>query len=220
MENSIRVLLVEDHPLVRRGLRHEIEENSNRMRVIAEADTIDRGLNEVRLKKPDVVILDIRMPDGNGLDACRLIKEILPSIRVIILSAYVNDDLVAQALAAGVDGYLLKNSDQNFVEAISNVMDGKAVLNPVAARKLISLLSRKEGAPDASKVVVLPSTLSQQEARVAELVATGKTNKEIAVGLKLGEKTVRNYLGNIFCKLGISRRSELAVWFVRSKGVK
>ncbi len=191
------------------GLRTLLED-STCIKVVGEAGSIIDGIAEAHRLAPDVAVIDIRLADGNGLEACRQIKGKLNS-RVLILTSYLDEALVVEALAAGADGYLLKQvEDQDIVGAIQQVALGNTVMDPAATRRMIA----HHGT--ASR----PGTTTQltgQERRVLHLVSTGRTNREIAHALELAERTVRNYLNNIFSKLQVSRRSEATAWFIKQQ---
>lgn len=209
-ELTINVLLVDDHKVVRLGLRTALAD-SERIRVVGEEGTVDGGVREALRLKPHVAVIDIRLPDGSGFDVCRKIKQTVPAVRVLMLSSYVDDNLVLEALGAGADGYLLKQiEEQDIAGAIETIAEGGAVMDSTVTR---GILRHAKG--DLSTKVHKLADLSSQERRVLELVAAGKTNRQVAAGMKLGEKTVRNYLSNIFGKLQMTRRSEAAAWFVR-----
>ena len=169
------------------------------------------AVDECLRLKPDMVLMDVRLPDGSGVEACREIRSARPETRVLFLTSYADDDAVLATIAAGADGYLLKEIDgEGMLRAIRTVMCGQSILDPAVTQRVlrqVQLLSRVKG--DESP------ELSAQEQRVLALVAEGKTNKEIAVALGLSDKTVKNYLANIFQKLQITRRSQAAAYFVR-----
>jgi two-component system response regulator DevR len=165
----------------------------------------------VRLQ-PDLVLLDIRLPDGTGLDACELMLARAPATRVLILTSVADDTLVENAIRAGAHGYLLKEIDRRgLVQAIRDVAAGKSVLDPNVTARVMELM---RSGRDNEKIL---ATLSPQEARVLALIAEGCTNKEVGVKLGLSEKTVKNYLSTVFEKLHVSRRAEAAVMFAQQK---
>lgn len=208
---TVRVLLVDDHEIVRVGLRTVLSQQRSIL-VVGEAATVADAIRQAAKLKPDVVLMDVRLPDGSGVDACRDILASFPAIRVIILTSYADDDSVLAAVLAGAHGYVLKEIDSlSLTSAIRDVSEGRSILDPaVTARALGWLRGLAAGAeiPGAEK-------LSAQEERVLALVAEGKTNKEIATALDLSDKTVKNYLANVFHKLRITRRSQAAALFVK-----
>ena len=206
----IRVLLVDDHRVVRIGLRALLEDTHD-IRVEGEAADGATALAEAVRLKPQVVILDIRLPDQDGFEVCRQLKDRDPAIRVLMLTSVADDRVILQAITAGADGYLLKAiEDADVPEAIRTVASGGSMLDPILTRKLMDQLSHT-----GVKVIDPLQELSPQERRVLELVAVGKTNKEIASDLHLSEKTVRNYLSTVFGKLRVTRRSEAAVIYAQ-----
>jgi two-component system response regulator DevR len=161
--------------------------------------------------QPDVVLLDIRLPDGTGFDVCRQILKRLPETRVLILTSVVDPTLIDEAIRAGTHGYLLKEIDaRGLVKAIFDVSAGKSILDPAVTARVIQLV--KDGSTATQDALAI---LSPQERRVLALIAEGRTNKEVANELGLAEKTVKNYLSNVFEKLHVSRRSQAAALFVR-----
>jgi DNA-binding NarL/FixJ family response regulator len=208
---TVRVLLVDDHEIVRVGLRTVLSQHRS-IQVVGEAATVAEAIRHAAKLKPDVVLMDVRLPDGSGVGACRDILASSPAIRVIILTSYADDDSVLAAVLAGAHGYVLKEIDSaSLTSAIQAVSEGRSILDPtVTARALGWLRGLAAGVeiPGAEK-------LSPQEERVLALVAEGKTNKEIATALDLSDKTVKNYLANIFQKLHITRRAQAAALFVK-----
>ena len=208
----IRVLLVDDHRVVRIGLRTLLHDTTD-IRVEGEAGDGATALAEAARLRPQVVILDIRLPDQDGFQVCRELKDRDPGIRVLMLTSVADDNLIMQAITAGADGYLLKSiEDVDVPEAIRKVAAGGAMLDPMLTRRLMNELSR-----NGSKATDRLQCLSPQELRVLELVAMGRTNKEIGVELHLSDKTVRNYLSTVFEKLQVTRRTEAAALYVRLK---
>src|SRR5688500_1495413 len=214
---SIRVLVVDDSALVREGLRSVLGTYGKiqRVEVIGDADSIATAVNQARRLKPDVVLLDIRLPDGSGLDACREIKRNLPGTRVLILTSLATDNLIHQAVVAGAQGYIMKEIDpEGLVRAIADAFAGKSMLTPEIAERVLSLL--REG-PQSSGANL--SALSQQERRVLALVADGLTNKEVGEALGLSDNTVKNYLVSVFEKLQVKRRSQAAAVYGQQTSV-
>jgi len=210
---TIRVLLVDDHEVVRVGLRTVLNQEHNLI-VAGEAVTAAEAIRQAQKLKPDVILMDIRLPDGSGIDACREILAARPDTRVIFLTSYSDDDSVLAAVLAGAHGYLLKEIDSAaMIQALDTVGAGRSILDPaVTARALRWVRSLREGDQ-------IPRTdqLSTQEGRVLALVAEGKTNKEIGAALELSDKTVKNYLANVFQKLRITRRAQAAAFFLKRR---
>lgn len=214
--NPIRVLVVDDHAIVREGLKMVLERDPT-IRIEGEAGTAQAALDEARKLKPDVVLLDIRLPDGDGIQVCGDILEQSPQTRVLFLTSYADDDTVLGAILAGAHGYLIKEIGvDTLVESIKRVAAGESILDPAATRRVLTWVKTHGGAsPDAAR-----EALSVQEQRVLALVAEGKTNKEIAADLGLSPKTVKNYLSTIFQKLQVTRRSQAAALFAKQSAQK
>ena len=208
---TIRVLIVDDHPVVRAGLR-VITEVDPGILVIGEAGSGAEAIVAVRESLPDVVLLDVRLPDRNGIDVCRELKSQPKAPRILFLTSFADNALVLAAMQAGGDGYLLKdNEPRDIVAAIRTVLAGGMLFDPIVARAVDREL--RSAFPGNSPDPL--GELSQQERRVVSAVADGKTDKEIAQMLKLQPKTVRNYLDRVFEKLGVHTRTEAAILFDR-----
>lgn len=208
---KIRLLLVDDHEVVRVGLKTVLAQQG-RITVVGESSTTEAAVSDAARLKPDVILLDVRLPDGSGVDACREILASNPQVRIIFLTSYADDDSVLAAVLAGAHGYVLKEIDSAaLLRAIHSVAEGHSILDPTVTERALRWL-REVGAGAA-----VPGTepLSAQEERVLALVAEGKTNKEIAVALSLSDKTVKNYLANVFQKLRITRRAQAAAFFAK-----
>ena len=211
---AIRVLLVDDHEVVRVGLRTVLGQTQG-VTVVGEASTMADAIQQAQRLKPDVILMDVRLPDGSGVDACREILGALPGTRVIFLTSYADDDSVLAAVLAGAHGYILKEIDSPaLLEAILSVAKGQSILDSSVTERALRWLRGLHDLP------ATPGTdqLSSQEERVVALVAEGKTNKEIAVALGLSDKTVKNYLANVFQKLRITRRAQAGAFFVKRQG--
>ncbi|HEX2861284.1 MAG TPA: response regulator transcription factor [Lacunisphaera sp.] len=217
---AISVLIVDDSELVRTGLRTLLDLNAethgNRLQVAGEASTMGTAVSETARLKPNVVLLDIRLPDGSGLTACRQILASDPEIKVLILTSVIDDNLVYDAMSSGAHGYLLKEINaKGLCQAIVDVAAGKFILDPSLTTRVLNLVRGGGGSPaEQNKLAIL----SAQERRVLALVAEGKTNKEIAEQMGLSDKTVKNYLSNVFEKLKINRRSQAAVMYLEHRG--
>jgi two-component system response regulator DevR len=211
--SPIRIMLVDDSELVRRGIKTVLATQSQpSMTVVAEAGNVAEAVTVAPRVRPDIVLLDIRLPDGSGFDACRQIMQAVPTTRVVILTSYSNDNFVYEAVTAGAQGYLMKEIDPaGLLAALQDVMAGRSILDPDATSRVMRLLrggNSTEGGADLS-------VLSAQERRVLALVAEGKTNKEVGDLLTLSENTVKNYLVNVFDKLQVKRRAQAAAIFVQ-----
>lgn len=208
--SKIRVLIVDDHPVVRMGLRL-IEDLSPALRVVGEAASGHEALLETHKHHPDVVLLDYRLPDLGGHEVCRQLKTAHPGVRVLFLSSYALEASTNAAIDAGADGYLLKESGaQKIVDAIQAVCQGGMVIDPAIARTAVARHHAQPAVPPSPL-----GGLSDQERRVLAEVSTGKTDKEIARALDLQPKTVRNYLVQVYRKLGVHTRTEAALLYQR-----
>jgi two-component system response regulator DevR len=184
------------------------------MRVVAEAGSVAEAVTECLKHKPDLVLLDIRLPDGSGFDACKQIMQKLPDVKVVVLTSYSNDNFVYEAVTSGAHGYLMKEIDPaGLVQALTDVIAGKSILDPDATTRVLRLL--RGGGSDSSADL---SILSAQERRVLALVADGLTNKQVGEQLNLSENTVKNYLVNVFEKLQVKRRAQAAAIYVQQSG--
>ncbi len=203
-----RILLVDDHEVVRLGLKALIERHPD-MEVVAEAASATEAIAKCEAFKPDVAVMDIRLTGTSGIDACREITEKLPEIKVIMLTSYAEDEMLFAAIRAGAAGYVLKQAGgQDVIRAIETVAQGKALLDPALTERVFVEVRRAAREQENSAFI----QLTEQERRVLALVADGKTNREIAQDLHLGEGTVRNYVSNILSKLGVSNRAEAAAY--------
>lgn len=206
----VTLVVVDDSELVRAGLRAVLS-HCDTLNIVGEASTVRGAVETVTAWKPAVVLLDIRLPDGTGFDACRQILAAAPETRVLFLTSVVNDDLVAEAISCGGHGYLLKEIDgRGLIAAILDVAAGKSIIAPEVTARVINLV-RSGAAADAL------ASLSPQERRVLALIAEGRTNKEVGAELNLSEKTVKNYLASVFDKLNVTRRSQAVARFVAAQ---
>ena len=205
---KIKVLVVDDHPVVRNGLRL-IQELDEKIQVLGAAGSFQAALAEANRLKPDVVLMDVRLPDGDGIEACRRIKSQLPKTRVLFLTSYADNNLVLGAMEAGAEGYVLKESDaQRIVDAIHSIMRGGTVFDPVMSGQILRN-------PRQTELNNPLATLTEQERRILEEVAKGRTDKEVAAALGLSAKTSRNYLDRVFVKLDVHTRTEAALLYAR-----
>ncbi len=212
----IRVLLVEDHEVVRIGLRTVLDD-SGTIQVVGEAGTVKEGIECAGTVTCDVVLMDVRLPDGTGVDACREILSQHPYVRVIFLTSYEDEDSVMAAVMAGASGYLLKEiGPERLIQAIEMVAEGKSILDHNVIQRVQAWVKSQANPPEPAESK--GHLLSPQQYRVMELLAEGQTNKEIAQALGLSEKTVRNYLGIIFEKLQITRRTQAVAFFAKNFG--
>ena len=209
--NKLKILLVDDHSVVRLGIKTLIKSDPE-LEVVAEAESLAETYKKVEQDKPDIVLLDIKLPDGDGVLGCKKIKSISPDTKIIVLTAYGNESLLQEVIKAGADGYLLKEIDgQGIISAIKQVDAGESAIGPKSTKKLIKLLKqdkKEEG-----------YELTDREKEILDLISTGKTNNEIADELYIAEKTVRNYLTKIFKKLNVDNRTEAAVLWNRQKNI-
>lgn len=207
----IRLLLVDDHEVVRVGLRTVLH-NNHGITIVGEAGSRTQAVKEAKHLHPDIILMDVRLPDGSGVEACREILSDHPNTRVIFLTSYTDDDSVLAAVLAGAHGYVLKEIDSAaLIRAIRTVSTGRSILDPSVTKRALEWIKTVPVADGLAR----PSALSPQEERVLALVAQGLTNKEIATSLALSDKTVKNYLANMFQKLHISRRAQAAAFFVK-----
>jgi two-component system response regulator DevR len=210
--SAVRVALVDDHEVVRVGLAGLIQAEPDFV-LAGQAGTVAEANRLMETTPVDVLLLDIRLPDGSGIDVCRTWTETHPETRVIMLTSFGDDDLLFQSLEAGAAGYLLKNArGRTLVEAIRTVADGGSILDPAVADKVL----RRATQPAAPRDPL--DELTAQERRILTLIADGKTNREIGQIVFLSEKTVKHYVSNILSKLGLSRRAEAAAYLARRQG--
>jgi len=211
MTDQVRVLIVDDHDVVREGLRTLIKRRTE-LTVVGEAESVASAIAEARRSQPDVVIMDVRLPDGSGVEACREIRAERPDTKVLMLTSYADDEAVLASIIAGASGYLLKQTrSQDLAEAIRKVARGESLLDPGVTGRVLERL--RSGAKEDDEL----SLLSEQEQRILDLIAQGRTNKEIAQEVFLSDKTVKNYVSSILSKLNFRRRSEAAAFIARKR---
>ena len=204
------ILLVDDHEVVRLGLKSLLEHN-DQFQVVAEAGTAKEAVEMVEKYRPDVVLMDIRLPGTSGIEACQEITARWPDVRVVILTSYAEDEMLFSAIRAGASGYVLKQiGAEGLIAAIEAACRGDALLDPAVTQRVFQEVRRAVKEEEAAAF----ANLSQQEKHVLALVSEGKTNREIAEALFLGEGTVRNYVSSILSKLGVSNRAEAAAYAV------
>ena len=209
----IKVLLVDDHDVVREGLRSLLHRAPD-LEVAGEAATAAQALAESERLAPDVVVLDVRLPDGNGIEVCRDIRARRPETRVLMLTSYADDEALFSSIMAGAAGYLLKETRATaLLEAIRTAAQGGSLLDPAMTQRVFERLRASTGASTDPL-----AQLSEQETHILSLISEGKTNREIAAVVFLSDKTVKHYVSNILAKLQISRRSEAAAFWARHGG--
>jgi two-component system response regulator DevR len=206
----IRVFLLDDHEVVRAGLRHLLE-SSGEIEVVGEAGTAAAALARIPALRPDVAVLDARLPDGSGIAVCRQVRSENPETKGIILTSFDDDEALFAAIMAGAAGYVLKQvTGQDLVAAVRHVASGGSLLDPSVTAKVMERL--RQGTPDEPQEL---KSLTAQERRIFELVAEGLTNRQIGERLFLAEKTIKNYMSNVLSKLGLERRTQAAVLATR-----
>ena len=206
-----RILLCDDHEVVREGLRGLIGRQEG-MSVVGQAGTVAEVVEAAARTKPDVVIMDVRLPDGSGVEACRTIRETRPETKVIMLTSYADDEALFASIIAGASGYLLKQTrGQAVVDAVIAVASGRSLLDPDVTGQVLERV--REGRGDDPAL----ASLTEQERKVLAGLAEGHTNREIGETLFLSEKTVKNYVSRILDKLGLSRRAEAAAYMAKHR---
>ena len=207
----LKILLVDDHEVVRLGLKALLS-NYPKFEVVAEAGSADEAVLRAKEYKPDVVIMDIRLPGRSGIEATREITQLLPETKVLILTSYAEDELLFDAIDAGAYGYVLKQiGSDDLVHALDAIGRGEALLDPTLTQKVFKRV--REASRKATNEAF--ASLTDQEIRILGLISSGKTNKEIAADIFLSDKTVRNYVSSILSKLSVKTRAEAAVFAVR-----
>ena len=209
VDMAIRVFLLDDHEVVRRGVADLLAAEDD-IEVVGEAATAEEALGRILAVSPDVCVLDVRLPDGSGVEVCRDVREKRPEIACLMLTSFSDDEALLEAVLAGAAGYLLKQvRGSDLVDAVRRVATGQSLLDPAVTATVLRRL--REGSVDDQRL----SGLTDQERKVLALLAEGHTNRQIADTLYLAEKTVKNYVSNVLAKLGMSRRTEAAVWAAR-----
>ena len=208
-EARVRVFLLDDHEIVRRGIR-ELLEGEPGIEVVGESGTAEEAVRRIPALRPDVAILDARLPDGSGIDVCRAVRSQDPSIRALILTSYDDDEALFAAIMAGAAGYVLKQVRGNdLVETVRRVAAGQSTLDP---RVTEAVLQRLRSGPPTDPAV---ARLTGQERRILTLIGEGLTNRAIAQELGLAEKTVKNYVSSLLAKLGLGSRTQAALFATR-----
>lgn len=206
---TLRIFLVDDHEVVRRGVR-ELLDAEHDFEVVGEAGNVDEAIRRVPALAPDVAVLDVRLPDGNGVELCRDLLAMQPTLACLMLTSFDDDEALFDAIIAGAAGYILKQvRGHDIVDAVRQVGAGRSLLDP---RLTAKVLERVRRGPEEDPRL---ASLSPQERRILEYLAEGKTNRQIAAEMFLAEKTVKNYVSNLLAKLGMHRRTEAAVYAAR-----
>jgi two-component system, NarL family, response regulator DevR len=205
---AVRVLLVDDHEVVRRGLR-DLLDNEPDIDVVAEAGTAAEALVRAAASHPDVAVVDIRLPDGDGVSLCRNLRAAADGPRCLVLTAFDDEQVLVDAIGSGASGYLLKQvRGQDLVTAVREVAAGRSLLDPQTTTRVLDRM-RRDSEPDEL------AALTERERKVLELVGEGLSNREIAERLFLAEKTVKNYVTAVLAKLGMQRRAQAIAWIAR-----
>lgn len=208
---ALRVFLLDDHEVVRSGLRTLLEATDDLV-VVGEAATAADALARIPSVRPDVAVLDVRLPDASGVEVCREIRSDFPEVACVMLTSYADDDALFAAIMAGAAGYVLKQiRGTDLVDSIRRAGAGQSLLDPAVTKRVLERLrDRPEEDPRMS-------SLTNQERRILDLIAEGQTNRQIAASLFLAEKTVKNYVSNLLAKLGMERRTQAATYAARLK---
>jgi two-component system response regulator DevR len=211
---TIRVFLLDDHEIVRRGLA-ELLELERDIDVVGEAGTKADALHRLPACRPDVAILDVRLPDGSGIEVCREIRDTMPGTRSLMLTSFADDNALFDAIMAGASGYVLKEiRGTALVDAVRQVAAGQSLLDPAATQRVLDRLRRNDDESAEEEDPELAG-LSEQERRILRLIGEGMTNRQIGEELHLAEKTVKNYVSSLLAKLGMSRRTQAAAFAAR-----
>ena len=213
-DRRLRLLVVDDHEVVRQGLVAMLDRRSA-FQVVAEAGTAAESLEMARRFHPDLVVMDVRLPDGSGIEACREIRAEMPETRVVMLTSYPDEEAVFSAIVAGASGYLLKQvRGRDLVSALEAVGRGESLLDPAVTEKVLERVRRIATGAATDEM----AQLTAQEQKILLLVAEGKTNKEIAADVFLSDKTVKNYVSSILSKLNLQRRAQAAAYLAKRRG--
>ena len=211
---TIRVFLLDDHELVRRGLTDLLDTESD-LEVVGEASSVAEAMVRIPATKPDVAVLDVRLPDGSGVEVCRDIRSDMPDVKCLMLTSFSDDEALFDAIMAGASGYVLHEiRGHDLVDAIRQVASGRSLLDPSLVQKVLERLRR--GNEDDERL----ASLSDQERRILELIGEGLTNRQIGEHMHLAEKTVKNYVSSLLAKLGMERRTQAAAFVARMEAEK
>ncbi|MEV0174358.1 response regulator transcription factor [Streptomyces sp. NPDC050803] len=215
-DGKIRVFLLDDHEVVRRGV-HELLSVEDDIEVVGEAGTAADALVRIPATRPDVAVLDVRLPDGSGVEVCREIRARDESVKCLMLTSYADDEALFEAIMAGASGYVLKAIRGNeLLDAVRDVAAGKSLLDPVATARVLERLRGGGAARNDDKL----AHLTDQERRILDLIGEGLTNRQIGEELHLAEKTIKNYVSSLLAKLGMQRRSQAAAYVARMQAEK
>ena len=206
---ATRIFLVDDHEVVRRGVRDLLTAEDD-LEVVGEAGSVAEALRRIPAVRPDVAVLDVRLPDGSGVELCRDLRSANPDLACLMLTSFDDDEALFEAIVAGAAGYVLKQvKGSDIVNAVRQVGAGRSLLDPIMTSRVLQRL--RHGTAEDERL----AGLSGQERKILELLAEGKTNRQIGVEMFLAEKTVKNYVSNLLSKMGMSRRTEAAVYAAR-----
>ncbi len=210
-ERPLRLIVVDDHEVVRQGLVSLLDRRSG-FEVVAQAGTVAEAISVAARYEPDLVIMDVRLPDGSGIEACREIRAQRPETRVVMLTSFPDEEAVLSAIIAGASGYLLKQiRGRDLVAALESVGRGESLLDPAVTEKVLERVRRAASGSASDEL----ADLTTQERKILMLVADGKTNKEIAADVFLSDKTVKNYVSSILSKLNLQRRTQAAAFVAK-----
>ena len=206
MESTVRIFLLDDHEVVRRGVA-DLLRGEPGFEIVGEASTAAEAIARIPALKPDVAVLDVRLPDGNGVEVCREVRSRVPELACLMLTSFADDEALFDAIMAGAAGYVLKQIRGNdLINAVRSVAAGESLLDPSATARVLDRLRR--GEPTDPKL----ASLTDQERRILELIGEGLTNREIGERMFLAEKTVKNYVSNLLAKMGMERRTQVAAY--------
>jgi two-component system, NarL family, response regulator DevR len=206
----IRVFVLDDHEVVRTGLR-DLLESTGEFTVVGEAGTAEEAIRRIPATRPEVAILDVRLPDGNGVEVCREVRASQPEVGCLMLTSFADDEALFDSIMAGASGYLLKQvRGVDLVDAVRKVAAGQSLIDSSVTAKVLDRIRRQDSATEEPT-----QRLTEQERKILELIGEGLTNRQIAERLYLAEKTVKNYVSNLLAKLGMSRRTEAAAFAAR-----
>jgi two-component system response regulator DevR len=211
---TTRVFLLDDHEIVRRGLADLLDLEDD-LEVVGEAGSVAEAIARIGAVRPNVAVLDVRLPDGSGVEVCREIRDAMPEVHCLMLTSYADDEALFDAIMAGASGYVLKEIRGNdLVDAIRQVAAGKSLLDPVATQRVLDRLRR--GEPHDERL----DSLTDQESRILDLIGEGLTNRQIGERMHLAEKTVKNYVSSLLAKMGMERRTQAAAYVARRDAEK
>jgi two-component system response regulator DevR len=209
----LRLLVVDDHEVVRQGLVSLLDRRDG-FQVVAEAGTVAEAVDQARRFQPEIIVMDVRLPDGSGIEACREIRAEFPATRVVMLTSYPDEEAVLSAIVAGASGYLLKQiRARDLVAALETVARGESLLDPAVTERVLERVRRIATGGYTDEL----AQLTPQEQKILALVAEGKTNKEIAAEVYLSDKTVKNYVSSILSKLNLERRAQAAAFVAKHR---